>query len=816
MKHSITSTRLLILAAAGLMTFGAGAREVARFNMESNGGRITETVSSAKYDVLGVFPAERVAGAVGDALRLDGYSTWVDAHVGDIIPAGSSQMTASVWFAVDTYPIVEIDRETSEQVAIVSCLDETARSGFGFFIGFNGKYSFKTYIGGWPLELKCDTPLPLAEWVNLTAVIDADARTAVLYNNGVAVANSRANGKVAVTDAPMRIGRSFAERMNGQFCLTSFNGIIDDITVWNTALSESEISGWTAESAADMTIPSSRFDGNPYRPVFHGMPGANWTNESHGLTYSNGRYHIFFQKNANGPYMARLHWGHISSENLYDWREEKIALVPGDYFDIKGCWSGAVFTDDEITGGKPGIIYTAVDYAKATIANATPLDVDLISWQKGSSPIINGRPSGLSDDFRDPYFFRTDNGAYIIVGSSKDGVGTTTLHKYNPVTGMWSNDGKLFFTGSNAGQAGTFWEMPNVTKIGDKWIFTTTPLNTSRGVASLYWTGTIGADGTFVHDRTTPGNIEFTGFARDGYGLLSPSIFQKDGKTIALGIVPDKLMGSVNYELGFAHTYSLPREWSLDSEGNLLQKPYSGLADMREGGGYSRSDFQLNGSETLDGVNGRAIELLGEFVIADGNCGFTMLDDGLNALKVYFDAATNEIVVDARGLDRLVNDSGIFGGIYRSAMPRRLQKGETLKLNVFLDHSIIDIFVNDSWASSVRVFADAKSTESTTVFAGSATQVRSVKGWKLNPKSNVGISSVTDDNRDIEVYGASGRIHYRNLEAGTPVSLYDASGMRVFETKADTADGSIDTGLRGFHIVAVGMHENLKHMKVVL
>mgnify|MGYP002622380194 CR=1 FL=1 len=42
------------------------------------------------------------------------------------------------------------------------------------------------------------------------------------------------------------------------------------------------------------------------------------TNEIHGMTYSRDRYHVFFQKNANGPYMSRLHWGHISSESLYE------------------------------------------------------------------------------------------------------------------------------------------------------------------------------------------------------------------------------------------------------------------------------------------------------------------------------------------------------------------------------------------------------------------------------------------------------------------------------------------------------------------
>ncbi|MDE5656940.1 MAG: glycoside hydrolase family 32 protein, partial [Muribaculaceae bacterium] len=220
-------------------------------------------------------------------------------------------------------------------------------------------------------------------------------------------------------------------------------------------------------------------------------------------------------------------------------------------------WSGCVFTDNEITGGKPNIIYTAVDYARATIAQAVPDDDALLDWTKSSAnPIINGRPDGLGDDFRDPYFFRNADKAYIIVGSSKNGVGTTTLHRYNAGNKSWSNDGDLFFSGNNAGQSGVFWEMPNITPMDNgRWLFTVTPIGTSTGVRTLYWTGSIDANGHFVpaSNFASPKQVELV--SRDGFGLLSPTIYQHEGKTIALGIVPDKLGGQENWNLGWAHCY---------------------------------------------------------------------------------------------------------------------------------------------------------------------------------------------------------------------------------------------------------------------
>ena len=90
-----------------------------------------------------------------------------------------------------------------------------------------------------------------------------------------------------------------------------------------------------------------------------------------------------------------------------------------------------MFTDQKLTGGRPNIIYTAVDYARASIAQAVPDDEGLLNWTKSSNnPIIAGRPEGLSDDFRDPYFFRNGDNAYIIVVSSKNGGGPPTLQRY--------------------------------------------------------------------------------------------------------------------------------------------------------------------------------------------------------------------------------------------------------------------------------------------------------------------------------------------------------------------------------------------------
>ncbi|WP_366521985.1 hypothetical protein [uncultured Microbacterium sp.] len=52
--------------------------------------------------------------------------------------------------------------------------------------------------------------------------------------------------------------------------------------------------------------------GGPVRPRFHLTAEAGWINDPHGITYREGRYHVFFQ---HAP--GRITWniGHISATN---------------------------------------------------------------------------------------------------------------------------------------------------------------------------------------------------------------------------------------------------------------------------------------------------------------------------------------------------------------------------------------------------------------------------------------------------------------------------------------------------------------------
>lgn len=773
-------------------------------------GTTYEQVSGKSFKVNGALAPYCVQGAKGKAWRLDGYSSYLQAQIDPNVISNKQQLTFSLWVAPESYPMMKLDQDGEWFTTMLGNikLDDnntiSGEKGFAFQLGSRGSYKFICNVDGWVYKCEPEAKLPRYQWNHLVATVDGVNKMFTLYNNGELVASRNCKkGEIKPGGSTLYVGKSYVEDKSDVFYLNTYNGLLDEFEIYDGI--RTDILQEKAENAPVLTYSPERYAGDILRPSFHGMPSAGWTNETHGATYYNGKYHVFFQKNPNGPYMSRLNWGHIVSDNLYKWEEDPTAISPEEAYDKKGCWSGCVFTDDELTGGKPNIFYTAVDYGRATIAQAQPADDDLLTWTKKSgNPVINGRPNGLTDDFRDCYVFRNGNDLYMIVGSSKNGIGVTTLHKYDKSTKTWSNDGKLFFSGSNANQDGTFWEMPNITKIGDKWLFTATPLNTGVGVRTLYWTGSINADGTFAPDSRTPKTVEMAGFSKDGYGLLSPTIFQKDGKTLMLGIVPDKLPGSENYKMGYAHTYSLPREISLDSKGNLIQKPFSGLTAMRSETSFKMTDFNLSAEKDLDPVKGRSLELSAKFVVGNGDFGFSFLGNGEQKVTLVYSPNTGMLSLDMSGINRIVND-GVFGGVYNYALPTPVAVGEEMTLKVFVDHSIIDIFVNDTYAASVRVFPrDVDAVKATAFVKNGSVKMTSLEAYVLDEtRVASGISSTVCEAETNVVYGSKGFVNYNLASPNCTLYIYDLVGRCVKAQKISNTTGKVQVANQGLLLVKI-------------
>ncbi|RKY55554.1 MAG: hypothetical protein DRP89_03060, partial [Candidatus Neomarinimicrobiota bacterium] len=532
---------------------------------EGDGTTTLESVSSEECYISNNFnKPEWLEGVSGSALRLDGYSTWVTANNDETLQP-SEGLTVEAWLAVEAYP--------SREAGIVS---NHAKPSSGYFFGLDrfGRLELGLSLNNIWYTCKSDIFFPKWTWNHVAATFDKLTGLMKIFLNGELIQTTATPnvGLNPALDENIYIGRNnFMEYDNPPVPLSVLNGAVDEIKLYNTALSDSAIAvsyqALQPSSKPDMLVTRNRCSQDLSRPVYHPMPNANWTNEPHGLLYINNRYHIFFQKNPNGPQHELIHWGHLVSSDLVNWEELPYALAPEMGWDNWGIWSGT----SADYNGTPVLIYTGVDGVKAGIGIASSHD-NLKTFQKYSyNPVIPSCPADQDYmDFRDPFVWFEYGNWYMIVGSGIRDVGGTVLLYRSTNLQDWTYLGPMFIGDKNS--SGIFWEMPIMVKIGGKYVLMTVPVGAAR---VTYWIGTFQNE-VFTPDTEVPSYLDLNN------GMLSPSPhIDSQGRLVAIGIIPDNRFGSEHLKNGWAHYFSLPRVWTLLEDNHIGQQPLPELESLR-------------------------------------------------------------------------------------------------------------------------------------------------------------------------------------------------------------------------------------------
>lgn len=207
---------------------------------------------------------------------------------------------------------------------------------------------------------------------------------------------------------------------------------------------------------------------DPAFPRFHPRPAQGWINDPNGLSYIDGRYHVFFQYNPDSARHGAICWGHLSSPDLVHWDEEPVALRPQPGGpDALGCWSGVV-TDD---GGVPTAAYSGVDtvggHSRVVLARA---DRTLRSWTQGGHIAAEVPPDPQVTAVRDPFLFSFQGRRFALQGAGlASGHAAVLLYSVEDLH-RWRYEGIWFSTQDPLAARhlpAEIWECPQLVRVPD-------------------------------------------------------------------------------------------------------------------------------------------------------------------------------------------------------------------------------------------------------------------------------------------------------------------------------------------------------------
>ena len=261
------------------------------------------------------------------------------------------------------------------------------------------------------------------------------------------------------------------------------------------------------------------------RPRLHFVPSTGWINDPHGVTFRDGRYHLFFQHVPDSVVWRQdCSWGHATSTDLLHWEQQPVALRPGDGDD--GCWSGCVVVDDD---GAPQLLYTSVhsdDLDHGVVRVAHPEDGGWSSWRKGEVLVSPARAGTAV--FRDPAVFRDGDDWVMLVGRGGEDrtAGAEAFVSRDLIT--WEHRGLVATRTADAEGVwtGDAWECPQLLRLPqgvDVLVVSVWSAQETRYVAAT--SGSYADDrfreGTWQQLTFGPGHYAASGFTdRDGRSCL--------------------------------------------------------------------------------------------------------------------------------------------------------------------------------------------------------------------------------------------------------------------------------------------------------
>ncbi|WP_436927545.1 glycoside hydrolase family 32 protein [Halosimplex amylolyticum] len=444
---------------------------------------------------------------------------------------------------------------------------------------------------------------------------------------------------------------------------------------------------------------------DPYRPRYHFAPPAGQMNDPNGALVWNGQYHLFYQFRPPGT--DRWHWGHTVSEDLINWYDLPVALEPDPELE-EHCFSGqAIVEDDRVV-----VMYHGVGAGNCIAESDDSL---LIDWEKHpENPVI---PIDEDAPYRifDPCIWREGETYYSLSGSwsgqSREEGRTAEFLFSSTDLVEWEYLHPLVEDGfyTEPGEDGA---VPNFFTLGDRHAL----VFFSHKHGSQYYVGDydpenhefdIRTHGRLTHMVGVPGRLR-----GEGGHLNAPSVMRDGDRRIAFfNVLKGKPVGE------WRDVMTVPRRLTLADDDTIDVTPVEELTALRTDT-ERIEDVTVPANETrvLDGIEGDSAEF--EVVLEPEDaraCGLKVLrsPDGAEHTTITYYPDT-----DSLGLD--TTESTLRGDTHDrppTAAPLVLGDDEPLRLRVFIDRSVVEVFANGRQAITSRVYPERDDSVGVAAFA---------------------------------------------------------------------------------------------------
>lgn len=461
--------------------------------------------------------------------------------------------------------------------------------------------------------------------------------------------------------------------------------------------------------------------GDRHRPRVHFLPPRNWMNDPNGLIHFRGRHHMFYQHNPRAPWWGNMTWGHAVSDDLVHWRDLPHALAPDEPYDAGGVFTGCCVDD----GGVPTIVYTGngagTREGRKQVQCIAVGDGSLLRWRKHeANPVLAEAPEGFHTiDFRDPYVFRYRGRWHMAVGTRdvRDR-GAVLLYASRDLI-AWDYRGVLFRGGPE--ETGRTFECPNFFPLGGRWVLFGSPIPLGRAV---YFTGTF--DGRRFHP-------EVRGEIDQGGSLYAPqAYFDAAGRCVLFGWLRENRSRRASGRAGWNGVMSLPRVLTLRPDGRLGFAPAAEAETLR---GRHRApggaDVPAGATVPLPDAAGDCMEIAVE--LAPGRAtrfGLAVRRSprGGEETRIVCDRQARTLAMDTT---RSSKARSVRTGVH--ATPFELAPDEPLRLRVFLDASVVEVFANGRTCLTARVYPTGAGSVQAALFAeGGPAAATALEAWDLS------------------------------------------------------------------------------------